>query len=113
MEKYQVNYQKEVLATKAYNEVLRKIKEIQAEQKELYKRSAKLEYNRNLLFNNIDGKVEDTRVCIEKIEAISVAWKIIVLLGDNILKSITSFSFLASSKIKAPWSKQGAFVIFS
>ena len=69
LEKYQVNYQKEVLATKAYNEVLRKIKEIQAEQKELYKRSAKLEYNRNLLFNNIDGKVEDTRVCIEKIEA--------------------------------------------
>ena len=69
LEKYQVNYQKEVIATKAYNEVLRKIKEIQAEQKELYKRSAKLEYNRNLLFNNIDGKVDDTRVCIEKIEA--------------------------------------------
>ena len=68
LEKYQVNYQKEVIATKAYNEVLRKIKEIQAEQKELYKRSAKLEYNRNLLFNNIDGKVDDTRVCIEKIE---------------------------------------------
>ena len=69
LEKYQANYQKEVIATKAYNEVLRKIKEIQAEQKELYKRSAKLEYNRNLLFNNIDGKVEDTKVCIEKIEA--------------------------------------------
>jgi len=68
LEKYQVNYQKEVIATKAYNEVLRRIKEIQAEQKELYKKSAKLEYNRNLLFNNIDGKVDDTRVCIEKIE---------------------------------------------
>ena len=69
LEKYQINYQKEVIATKAYNDVLRKIKEIQAEQKELYKKSAKLEYNRNLLFNNIDGKVEDTKVCIEKIEA--------------------------------------------
>ena len=68
LEKYQVNYQKEVVATKEYNEVLTKIKDIQAEQKELYKKSAKLEYNRNLLFNNIDGKVEDTRTCIEKIE---------------------------------------------
>lgn len=69
LEKYQVNYQKELVALQEYNESLEKIKEIQATQKSLYKKSAKLEYNRNLLFNNLDGKVEDIKKCIEKIEA--------------------------------------------
>lgn len=69
LEKYQINYQKEVSATQEFNESLEKIKAIQASQEKLYRKSAKLEYNRNLLFNNIDAKVEDTRRCIEKIEA--------------------------------------------
>lgn len=69
LEKYQINYKKELNATKEYNESLKKIKAIQASQEKLYKKSAKLEYNRNLLFNNIDTKVDDTRKCIEKIEA--------------------------------------------
>ena len=69
LEKYQVNYQKEFIAIQDYNETLKKIKQIQLTQEKLYKRSAKLEYNRNLLFNNLDGKVEDIEKCIEKIEA--------------------------------------------
>lgn len=69
LEKYQINYQKEVSATQEFNESLEKIKVIQASQEKLYRKSAKLEYNRNLLFNNIDAKVEETRRCIEKIEA--------------------------------------------
>ncbi len=68
LEKYQINYQKEVAATKEYNTSLEKIKQIQLAQKGLYKKSAKLEYDRNLLFNNLDGKIEDIRKCIEKIE---------------------------------------------
>lgn len=68
LEKYQINYQKEIAATQEYNESIKKIKSIQAAQEKLYKRSAKLEYNRNLLFGNIDGKPEETRRCIEKIE---------------------------------------------
>lgn len=69
LEKYQVNYQKEFIAIQDYNETLKKIKQIQLTQEKLYKRSAKLEYNRNLLFNNLDGKVEEIEKCIEKIEA--------------------------------------------
>lgn len=68
LEKYQINYQKEVAATKEYNTSLQRIKEIQLTQKNLYKKSAKLEYDRNLLFSNLDGKIEDIRKCIEKIE---------------------------------------------
>lgn len=69
LEKYQINYQKELVATREYNASLERIKEIQLAQKSLYKRSAKLEYDRNLLFNNLDGKIEDIRKCIEKIES--------------------------------------------
>ena len=69
LDKFQLNYQKEVEATQSYNESLRKIKSIQLAQEKLYKRSAKMEYSRNLLFSNVDGKVDDTRKCIEKIEA--------------------------------------------
>lgn len=69
LEKFQTNYQKELEATQEYNDSLRKIKSVQLAQDKLYKKSAKMEYNRNLLFNNIDGKVDDTRKCIEKIEA--------------------------------------------
>ncbi len=68
LEKYQVNYQKELSATQEYNESIRKIKSIQMAQEKLYKKSAKLEYSRNLLFSNIDEKPEETRRCIEKIE---------------------------------------------
>lgn len=69
LEKYQINYEKEVAATEEFEESLNKIRLIQASQKRLYEKSVKLEYNRNLLFNNIEAKVTDTRKCIEKIEA--------------------------------------------
>ena len=69
LEKYQVNYQKEFIAIQDYNETLKKIKTIQLTQEKLYKRSAKLEYNRNLLFNNLDGKIDEIEKCIEKIES--------------------------------------------
>lgn len=68
LEKYQTNYQKEYDAIQDYNESLKKIKAIQVAQEKLYRKSAKLEYNRNILFNTIDGKVEDLKKCIEKIE---------------------------------------------
>ena len=69
LEKYQINYEKELAATEEFEESLNKIRLIQASQKRLYEKSVKLEYNRNLLFNNIEAKVTDTRKCIEKIEA--------------------------------------------
>ena len=69
LEKYQINYEKELAATDEFEESLNKIRSIQASQKRLYEKSVKLEYNRNLLFNNIEAKVLDTKKCIEKIEA--------------------------------------------
>ena len=69
LEKYQINYQKEVVATEECEECLKQIKLIQTSQKKLYEKSVKLEYNRNLLFSNIEGNVTDIKRCIEKIES--------------------------------------------
>ena len=69
LEKYQINYEKELTAIEEFEESLKKIRLIQASQKKLYEKSVKLEYNRNLMFNNIESKIEDTRKCIEKIES--------------------------------------------
>ena len=68
LEKYQTNYQKELIASQEYNVSLKKIKAIQLTQEKLYKNSANLEYNRYLLFSNVEAKIDDTRKCIEKIE---------------------------------------------
>ena len=68
LEKFQINYNKELSATQEFNKSLKKVKAIQSAQEKLYQRAVKLEYNRNLLFNNIEGKVEDTRKGIEKVE---------------------------------------------
>ena len=69
LEKFQINYKKEVVAAQEFNKCVKKVKAIQAAQEKLYQRIVKLEYNRNLLFNNVEGKLDDTRRCIEKIEA--------------------------------------------
>lgn len=69
LEKYQINYEKELAATEEFEESLKKIRLVQASQKKLYEKSVKLEYNRNLMFTNIEAKIEETRKCIEKIEA--------------------------------------------
>jgi len=69
LEKFQINYKKEVVAAQEFNKCVKKVKAIQSAQEKLYQRIVKLEYNRNLLFNNVEGKLDDTRRCIEKIEA--------------------------------------------
>ncbi len=93
LDKFQLNYQKEVAATESYNESLRKIKSIQLAQEKLYKKSAKMEYSRNLLFSNVDGKVDDTRKCIEKIEA-DVEKNIEAMKEnkENLLQAMTEFN---------------------
>jgi len=41
LEKYQINYEKELSATEEYEESLEKIRQIQASQKKLYEKSVK------------------------------------------------------------------------
>ena len=97
LEKYQINYEKELAATEEFNTALENIRVIQNSQEKLYKKSAKLEYSRNLLFSNIEGKVEDTRKCIEKIESYhrtTVEFPLPVLAHDEATEIIKNFTII-------------------
>lgn len=68
LDKFQACYEQEQVATQEFEDLTVKLKAIQQTQEKLYKKSAKLEYNRNILFNNIDDKIEDIERCLLKIE---------------------------------------------
>ncbi len=69
VEKYQEACIKEKEAVKEFNSTSEEISEIQKREDKLYKKSAKLEYTRNIIFNNIEVDPEETEKCVIKIEA--------------------------------------------
>ena len=93
LEKYQINYEKELTAVEEFEDSLKKIRLIQASQKKLYEKSVKLEYNRNLMFNNIESKIEDTRKCIEKIESdVEKNNKEMVEVKEKLINALTAYN---------------------
>lgn len=69
VEKYQEACIREKEAVKDFNSTTEELSEIQKKQEKLYKRDAKLEYSRNIIFNNIETDPEETENCIIKIES--------------------------------------------
>lgn len=69
VEKYQETCIKEKDAVKEFNSTSEEISDIQKREEKLYKKSAKLEYTRNIIFNNIEVDPEETEKCVIKIEA--------------------------------------------
>ena len=55
-------------ATSEFNNISEEVDSIRNQQDKLYKREAKLEYNRNILFSNIEEKPEELNRVFEKLE---------------------------------------------
>ena len=55
-------------ATTEFNKISEELDSIKAQQEKLYKREAKLEYNRNILFSNIEEKPDELNRVFEKLE---------------------------------------------
>ncbi len=55
-------------ATSEFNSISEEVDSIRSQQEKLYKREAKLEYNRNILFSNIEEKPEELNRVFEKLE---------------------------------------------
>ena len=68
LEKYEQSYEQELTAIQEFEYITEKLQTIQKTQEKLYKKSAKLEYNRNILFNNIEDDPENIEHCMLKIE---------------------------------------------
>lgn len=69
IEQYQEKNKAENKALTEFNDVSTKLASIQQNQEKLYKRNAKLEYSRNLIFGNIEEDVNELSKCLNKIES--------------------------------------------
>lgn len=69
IEQFQVKNEAENKALTEFNDVSSKLANIQQTQEKLYKRNAKLEYSRNLVFGNIEEDVNELSKCLNKIES--------------------------------------------
>lgn len=68
LDKYQNAYSKEQSAIQEFEDISNEIKNIQTTAEKLYKKGAKLEYNRNMLFGNIAQNIQETEKCIINVE---------------------------------------------
>ena len=68
LDKYQNAYSKEQSAIQEFEDISNEIKNIQTTAEKLYKKGAKLEYNRNMLFGNIAQNIQETEKCIVNVE---------------------------------------------
>jgi hypothetical protein len=68
IESYNLMVESETEASKDFVNVSAELKGIATSQEKLYKRSAKLEYSRNLLFSNIEENAQELEKCLLKIE---------------------------------------------
>lgn len=103
LDKYQSCYSQEQSAIQGFDEICEAIKSIQKSQEKLYKKSAKFEFNRNLLFNTIEENPEETEKCILKIEQdieknIQSQKDLRVKFIDSVKEYNTRKSFLNKSK---------------
>ena len=65
---------------------------IQQTQEKLYKRNAKLEYSRNILFSNIEENVEELEKCLSKIESdISKTQTALLELREKFISAVSNY----------------------
>lgn len=69
IEQFQIKSEAENKSLTEFNDVSNRLASIQQMQEKLYKRNAKLEYSRNLIFGNIEEDVNELSKCLNKIES--------------------------------------------
>ena len=69
IEQFQIKSEAENKSLTEFNDISNKLASIQQIQEKLYKRNAKLEYSRNLIFGNIEEDVNELSKCLNKIES--------------------------------------------
>lgn len=85
------------------------IEEIQASQEKLYKKNAKLEYNRDLIFSDITQKPEEIERCILKIESdIAKNQASLITLREKFIEAVRDYNEKKSSLAKCKKSRRNA-----
>ena len=96
-------------ATVDFNQISEELENIKVSQDKLYKREAKLEYNRNILFANIEEKPDDLNRVFEKLEEdISKIQDSLLELRINYVETLTKYQQRKEALIEAHKQKQEA-----
>lgn len=101
--KFQEANNQEFAALEEFQAAEQAIEDIQSQEEKLYKKNAKYEYSRDLIFNDISQKPDDIEKCMEKIEAdIAKTQNSLITLREKFVESIRNYnekkSVLSKSK---------------
>lgn len=101
--KFQEANNEEFAALEAFQTAEQAIEDIQSQEEKLYKKNAKYEYSRDLIFNDISQKPDDIEKCMEKIESdIAKTQNSLITLREEFVESVRNYnekkSALAKSK---------------
>lgn len=85
------------------------IEDIQAQEENLYKKNAKYEYNRDLIFNDISQKPDEIEKCMEKIEGdIAKTQNSLVTLRENFVEAVRNYNEKKSNLSKCKKNRKNA-----
>lgn len=85
------------------------IEDIQAQEEKLYKKNAKYEYNRDLIFNDTTQKPEEIEKCMVKIENdIAKAQNSLVTLRENYVEAVRNYNEKKSALAKCKKTRKTA-----
>lgn len=99
----------ELSALSEFQAVENTIEGIQSSQEKLYKKNAKLEYNRDLIFSDITQKPEEIEKCIVKLENdISKNQATLISLREKFIEAIRDYNYKKSKLAKCKKNRRNA-----
>lgn len=85
------------------------IEDIQSQEEKLYKKNAKYEYNRDLIFNDISQKPDEIEKCMEKIEGdIAKTQNSLVTLREKFVEAVRNYNEKKSALSKCKKNRKNA-----
>ncbi|MBO5397424.1 MAG: hypothetical protein J6A36_00595 [Clostridia bacterium] len=107
--KFQEANNEEFAALEEFQAAEQAIEDIQSQEEKLYKKNAKYEYNRDLIFNDISQKPDDIEKCMEKIEAdIAKTQNSLITLREKFVESVRNYNEKKSALSKSKKARREA-----
>lgn len=107
--KFQEANNEEFAALEEFQAAEQAIEDIQSQEEKLYKKNAKYEYSRDLIFNDISQKPDDIEKCMEKIEAdIAKTQNSLITLREKFVESVRNYNEKKSALSKSKKARREA-----
>jgi hypothetical protein len=106
---FQTANNEELTALEEFQSAENAIEDIQSQEEKLYKKNAKYEYNRDLIFNDITQKPEEIEKCMMKIEGdIAKTQNSLVTLREKFVEAVKNYNDKKSTLAKCKKNRRNA-----